>query len=146
MRLRNISLLSVFLFTGATQRREASQVQRREKPAQRNGEIMMSNPPKITLVSAALAVFALPVAAQSTSTTAQSSTAATTPVTGESIQDRKENQQDRIANGVKSGQLTAGETANLEEKQSSLNQQERDMRKLDNGKLTAADKRTLTQQ
>jgi hypothetical protein len=70
----------------------------------------MGNHLKITLVSAALAVFALPVVAQSTSTTAQSSTAASTPVTGESIQDRKENQQDRLANGVNSGQLTAGET------------------------------------
>ena len=57
----------------------------------------MGNHLKITLVSAALAVLALPVVAQSTSTTAQSSTAASTPVTGESIQDRKENQQDRIA-------------------------------------------------
>jgi len=44
-------------------------------------------------------------------------------------QDRKENQQDRIANGVKSGELTAGETTNLEKKESSLNQEERDMRK-----------------
>ena len=62
------------------------------------------------------------------------------------IQDRKENQQDRIANGVKSGELTAGETANLEKKESSLNQEEHDMRKLDNGKLTSADKTTLNQQ
>ena len=106
----------------------------------------MSNHLKITLVSAALAVFAFPVVAQSTSTAAQSSTAASTPVSGESIQDRKENQQDRIANGVKSGQLTAGETANREKKQAALNQEERNMRKLDNGKLTAADKTTLTQQ
>ena len=30
---------------------------------------------------------------------------------------RKENQQDRIANGVQSGQLTAGETAKLETKE-----------------------------
>jgi hypothetical protein len=32
------------------------------------------------------------------------------------IQERKENQQDRIANGAQSGQLTAGETKNLERK------------------------------
>jgi hypothetical protein len=89
------------------------------------------------MFSAALAAFVLPVAAQSSSSA---------PVTGESIQDRKENQQDRIANGVKSGQLTAGETSNLEKKESSLNQEERDMRKLDNGKLTSADKSTLNQQ
>jgi hypothetical protein len=95
---------------------------------------------RLTLMSAALAAFALPVVAQSTQTSSS------TPVTGQTIRERKENQQDRIADGVASGQLTAGETANLEKKESSLNQEERDMRKLDNGKLTAADKATLNQQ
>jgi hypothetical protein len=66
--------------------------------------------------------------------------------TAQTIQERKENQQDRIANGVASGQLTAGETTNLEKKESSLNQEEPDMRKLDNGKLTSADRATLNQQ
>ena len=94
----------------------------------------MKNGIRFALMSAALAVFALPVVAQST------------PVTGESIQDRKENQQDRIAQGVGSGQLTAGETANLEKKEADLNQEERDMRKLDSGHLTAADRATLQQQ
>jgi hypothetical protein len=98
----------------------------------------MKSPIKVTFFGALLAILALPVVAQSNNTSA--------PVTGGSIQDRKENQQDRIANGVKSGELTAGETTNLEKKESSLNQEERDMRKLDNGKLTAADKATLNQQ
>jgi len=62
------------------------------------------------------------------------------------INKRKENQQDRIAQGVKSGELTAGETARLETKESALNQEERDMRKLDNGKLTAQDRRTINRQ
>ena len=92
---------------------------------------------RISLFSAALAILALPVAAQNSQSA---------PVTGQSIQQRKENQQDRIANGVQSGQLTAGETSNLEKKESSLNQEERDMRKLDNGKLTSDDKSTLNQQ
>jgi hypothetical protein len=92
---------------------------------------------RITLLNMVLALLALPVLAQTTTPA---------PVTGESIQDRKENQQDRIANGVKSGKLTAGETANLEKKVSSLNQEERDMRKLDNAKLTSADKTTMNQQ
>lgn len=92
---------------------------------------------KITLFSAALALLALPVAAQ---------TNQPAPVTGQTIQERKENQQDRIANGVQSGQLTAGETTNLEKKEAAVNQEERDMRKLDNGKLTTADKATLNQQ
>ena len=93
---------------------------------------------KISFLSTALVVLALPVVAQNANTSA--------PVTGQTIQDRKENQQDRIANGVKSWELTAGETANLEKKEATINQEERDMRKLDDGKLTTADKKTLTQQ
>ncbi len=37
--------------------------------------------------------------------------------------------------------MTAGEAANVEKKESNLNQEERDMRKLDNGHLTSSDKR-----
>jgi hypothetical protein len=85
-------------------------------------------------LGAILAVLALPALAQ---------TNAADPAT---INQRKENQQDRIGQGVQSGELTAGETANLEKKQSNLNQEERDMRKLDNGHLTAADRATLNQQ
>jgi len=62
------------------------------------------------------------------------------------INQRKTNQQDRIAQGLDSGQLTARETRNLETKESSLNNEEHDMRKLDNGHLTAADRQTLNQQ
>jgi hypothetical protein len=91
---------------------------------------------RISFFGSALAMLALPVMAQNTSA----------PVTGQTIQDRKENQQDRIGQGVQSGQLTAGEAANLEKKESAVNQEEHDMRKLDNGKLTTADKKTLTQQ
>ena len=93
---------------------------------------------KISFLSSALAVLTLPVVAQNTSSSA--------PVTGQTIQQRKENQQDRIGQGVQSGQLTAGETSNLEKKEASINQEERDMRKLDNGKLTNSDKKTLNQQ
>ena len=111
----------------------------------------MKNQVKFTLLSAALAIFALPVVAQNTSASAQGSATAgsataSTPVTGQTIDQRKENQQDRIANGVQSGQLTAGESANLENKESKLNQEERDMRSEDNGHLTATDKAALTQQ
>ena len=62
------------------------------------------------------------------------------------INDRKENQQDRIAQGVKSGQLTAGETSHLENKESALNKEEHNMRAEDNGKLTAADRTKLNHQ
>ena len=52
------------------------------------------------------------------------------------IKKRAENQQDRIAQGVKSGQLTARETARIEHKESTLHSEVRDMRQLDGGKLT----------
>src|SRR6266849_368627 len=76
---------------------------------------------------------------------AQSSTSTADPKPGE-IQQRKENQQDRITQGVQSGQLTAGETKNLETKEARLNKEERTMRAEDNGHLTAADRARLNRQ
>jgi len=67
-------------------------------------------------------------------------------VTGQTIQQRKKSQQDRIANGIQSGQLTAGETKNLENKAANLNKEERQMRAADSGKLTAADRAKLNRQ
>lgn len=49
---------------------------------------------------------------------------------------RFDNQQDRIAAGVKSGQLTAKETANLETKEAALKNEERTFRLENNGHLT----------
>src|SRR5216684_1185070 len=89
------------------------------------------------LFAGALAVFAVPAFSQ---TAAPQSTPAPT------IQERKENQQDRIANGVRNGQLTAGETKNLETKEAGLNKEESNMRKADDGHLTAADRTTLNHQ
>src|ERR1700723_3695748 len=62
------------------------------------------------------------------------------------IGQRKENQQDRIAQGVNSGQLTAGETHHLEGEESSLNHETRAMRAANGGKLTAGDKRVIDRQ
>jgi hypothetical protein len=119
---------------------------------------IMTNFIKVTLLSATLAALLLPAAAQTSSAPAQTGATpapATTPAQAvqpaqaahpETIGQRKENQQDRIANGVENGNLTAGEASNLEKRESSLNQEERDMRKLDNGHLTAADRATLRQQ
>ena len=81
----------------------------------------------------------------STSSTPTSSTPATPAKPGEVAQ-RKENQQDRIANGVKSGQLTAGETANLETKEAAINGETRADRAANGGKLTAAEKQQVNQQ
>ncbi len=60
--------------------------------------------------------------------------------------ERKVNQQDRIANGVDSGQLTAGETKQLEHREANVNRNERQMRAADAGHLTGADRTQLNRQ
>src|SRR5579862_681123 len=62
------------------------------------------------------------------------------------VNDRKDNQQDRIANGVDSGQLTAGETKNLESREANLNREVKDDRAADNGHLTAAERTQVNNQ
>lgn len=62
------------------------------------------------------------------------------------VNSRRENQQDRIANGVQSGQLTAGETKRLESREAGLNGEVRADRSADNGKLTAQEKRQVNRQ
>lgn len=59
---------------------------------------------------------------------------------------RKENQQDRIAQGIQSGQLTAGETSKLETKEAAINAETRADRAANGGKLTAAEKKQVNQQ
>jgi hypothetical protein len=66
--------------------------------------------------------------------------------TSQEINQRKENQQDRIAQGVKSGQLTAGETSHLEHQEAAINKEEKAMRAQDNGHLTKADKSLINKQ
>jgi Ni/Co efflux regulator RcnB len=62
------------------------------------------------------------------------------------IQQRKENQQKRIAQGVKSCQLTAGETAHLENKEANLNKETRADRAANGGKLTPGEKHQINRQ
>jgi phage-related tail fiber protein len=66
--------------------------------------------------------------------------------TSATINDRKVDQQDRIGQGVKSGQLTAGETSHLEHQEAGINKEESGMRAQDNGHLTSQDRKTLTAQ
>ena len=79
---------------------------------------------------------------------AQQAGTTTTPATGQpgEIQQRKDNQQDRIANGVQDGQLTSGETKNLETKEADLNKEEHTMRQDDDGHLTSTDRTRLNNQ
>lgn len=72
-----------------------------------------------------------------------------TPMPGHNaynINKRKGNQQKRIAQGVRSGQLTAGETSHLEHQEAGINREERGMRAEDNGHLTRQDRRTIHSQ
>ena len=62
------------------------------------------------------------------------------------IQRRQENQQDRIAQGVASGQLTAGETASLEHQEAKLNREIRNDRKANGGTLTTPERRQINRQ
>jgi hypothetical protein len=71
---------------------------------------------------------------------------ATTPAHDPTINQRKENQQDRIAQGVKSGELKAGQTVRLEHQEAGINKEERGMRAQDNGRLTAQDRKTIHHQ
>ena len=64
----------------------------------------------------------------------------------ELIHQRKENQQDRIAQGVKSGSLTPQETANLEHKEANLNKEIRNDRKANGGNLTNNQKAQVNRQ
>jgi hypothetical protein len=62
------------------------------------------------------------------------------------INGRETAQQNRIANGVKNGQLTPGQTARLERGEQRLqNNEKRDMAK-DNGHLTKQDQRQLNRE
>ena len=59
---------------------------------------------------------------------------------------RQQNQQDRIANGVKSGELTPKETVKLEKQQQHIdNQEKRDMA-AHNGHLTKAEQNKLNKE
>jgi hypothetical protein len=82
----------------------------------------------------------------SSSSSQGSSTPSAAPAQKPTIADRKENQQDRIAQGVKSGQLTAGETSKLETKEAAINGETRADRAANGGKLTAAEKQQINKQ
>ena len=62
------------------------------------------------------------------------------------VNQRRENQQDRIANGVGSGQLTAGETKNLEGREANVNREIRDDRQANGGKLTQQERQQVNRQ
>ncbi len=62
------------------------------------------------------------------------------------IQWRKERQQQRIAQGIRSGELTAGETAGLEGREARLNGEIRAMRAANGGRLTGGERALVNRQ
>jgi hypothetical protein len=133
----------------------------------------MTNYAKMALLSAALSAFLLPAAAQTSTapanppaaptTSAAPAPGSTSPTSGaqptspaapatppqngyKTVNQRKQIQQNRIANGVDNGSLTAGEAGSLEKKESQINQEENTMKSEDNGHLTSADRTALEQQ
>lgn len=65
---------------------------------------------------------------------------------GAQIQQRKANQQARIAQGVRSGQLTRGETRHLEHQEHAINREEHAMRANNGGRLTKQDRAVIQHQ
>ena len=59
---------------------------------------------------------------------------------------RYNNQQERVAQGVSTGQLTAGETANPERRESAIRQEVRTDRTLNGGTLTPAERAQVNRQ
>ena len=97
-------------------------------------------------LSVALAIFALPVVAQNTNASAQGSANASSPVTGQTLEQRQDKQQAVISNGVKDGKLTSGEVGKLEGQENKLDREESAMKKVDDGHLTTAEKEQIMQQ
>jgi len=62
------------------------------------------------------------------------------------IHARRENQQDRIAQGVQSGRLNAGETARLERQESNINREIHYDRATNGGKLTPGERGLVNHQ
>jgi hypothetical protein len=98
---------------------------------------------RIVCLSAAVWAVILPVLAQTAPNTVQTPPNAVQippnqkPAT---VNQRLERQQDRIGQGITSGQLTAGEAANLETKESAITNEVRADRQANGGKLTQAER------
>ncbi|HMD09626.1 MAG TPA: YXWGXW repeat-containing protein [Candidatus Acidoferrum sp.] len=62
------------------------------------------------------------------------------------VGERAHNQQERIAKGVASGKMTPGQTAKVENQEAHINQQVKDDRAANGGKLTAAEKKQVNKE
>lgn len=67
-------------------------------------------------------------------------------VSAQSVNERRENQQQRIGEGVEKGQLTPGEAAKLERQEKAVNKQVRTDRQANGGKLTPGERRQVNKE
>ncbi len=86
------------------------------------------------------------LAASITALATAGASAQTTYSQRHSINARQNNQQARIAHGVKDGQITPRGAAAAERNQARIAAEDHSMRQADNGHLTAADRHTLARQ
>jgi len=68
------------------------------------------------------------------------------PALAAEVDRREERQQDRIAQGVRSGELTPRETARLERKEARIDRQIKTERAANGGKLTPAERRQVNRE
>lgn len=71
---------------------------------------------------------------------------ATWSASAQSVNERRENQQQRIGEGVEKGQLTPGEAAKLERQEKAINKQVRTDRQANGGKLTPAERKQVNKE
>jgi hypothetical protein len=67
-------------------------------------------------------------------------------VSAQTVNQRRENQQDRIAQGIASGRLTAGQAARLETKEAQVNHEIRHERRVNGGYLTPGQRAQINRQ
>jgi len=79
-------------------------------------------------------------------TTIIAAAVAVSTLSAQKIEERKDNQQKRIAQGVASGQLTPRETRHIEAREQAINKEVRSDRKANGGKLTQAEKNQVNRQ
>jgi len=104
---------------------------------------------RVACLSAAFAAMAFSVAAQTAPNAVPvPPSAVQTPPTAKppTVNQRLENQQGRVGQGITSGQLTAGEAANLETKEAAITNEVRADRQANGGKLTQAEKAQVNRQ
>ena len=102
--------------------------------------------PKLLTFAIAAIVASAPAFAQQSQPSPSPQPATSSTNKEGSVPDRRNDQQNRIANGVQSGQLSAGETKRLESREANVNREIRNDRAANGGKLTAQERGQVNRQ